>query len=45
MGGRAGLGLKAYDLGYIEYFLSTGAMMAEKENVIRKILNLQEILL
>ena len=25
MGGRAGLGLKAYDLGYIEYFLSTGA--------------------
>lgn len=25
IGGRAGLGLKTYDLGYIEYFLSTGA--------------------
>lgn len=24
IGGRAGLGLKSYDLGYIEYFLSTG---------------------
>lgn len=45
MGGRAGLGLKAYDLGYIEYFYPQEQMMAEKENVIRKILNLQEILL
>lgn len=36
MGGRAGLGLKDYDLGYIEYFLSTGTKDGKEGECYKK---------
>lgn len=36
IGGRAGLGLKDYDLGYIEYFLSTGASDGKEGECYKK---------